>query len=72
LDDATLLAIHPKLSGEVREFLNVRGAIAARTSTNGTSPASVRNQLADLQKKIAANTDWASRERTRFSGMMGQ
>lgn len=72
LDDATLLAIHPKLSGEVREFLNVRGAIAARTSTNGTAPASVRKQLADLQKKIAANTDWASRERTRFSGMMGQ
>lgn len=72
LDDALLQAIHPQLSGEVREFLKVSGAIASRTTVNGTAPTSVRNQIAVLKTKILANSDWASCERARFSGMMSQ
>jgi argininosuccinate lyase len=32
LSDAQLLAIHPALTGEVKAFLNVKGAVASRTS----------------------------------------
>ena len=72
LSDQELLAIHPKLTAEVRETLNVDGAIAARTTSNGTAPASVRKQLSNLKEKIAANSAWVASERKRFSGMMDQ
>ena len=72
LSDQELLAIHPKLTAEVRETLNVYGAIAARTTSNGTAPASVRKQLSNLKEKIAANSAWVASERKRFSGMMDQ
>ena len=72
LSDQELLAIHPKLTAEVRETLNVNGAIAARTTSNGTAPASVRKQLSNLKEKIAANSAWVASERKRFSGMMDQ
>ena len=72
LSDQELLAIHPKLTAEVRETLNVYGAIAARTTSNGTAPASVRKQLSNLKEKIATNSAWVASERKRFSGMMDQ
>jgi argininosuccinate lyase len=72
LSDQELLAIHPKLTAEVRETLDVYGAIAARTTSNGTAPASVRKQLSNLKEKIAANSAWVASERKRFSGMMDQ
>ena len=72
LSDQELLAIHPKLTAEVRETLNVDGAIAARITSNGTAPASVRKQLSNLKEKIAANSAWVASERKRFSGMMDQ
>jgi len=72
LSDQELLAIHPQLTAEVRETLNVYGAIAARTTSNGTAPASVRKQLSNLKEKIAANSAWVASERKRFSGMMDQ
>jgi len=72
LSDQELLAIHPQLTAEVRETLNVYGAVAARTTSNGTAPASVRKQLSNLKEKIAANSAWVASERKRFSGMMDQ
>lgn len=72
LDDGALQAIHSSLTGDVRQFLSVQGAIAARTTSNGTAPLSVQKQLTELTKRIQANSDWTSRERARFSGMMSQ
>lgn len=72
LSDADLQQVHPKLIGEVRKALNADGAIAARTSENGTSPASVRSQIASLHSQMNLDSKWISHERERFSGMMSQ
>jgi argininosuccinate lyase len=72
LSDDEFLSIHPKLTADVRALLNVDGAIAARTSPNGTAPSSVRKQLETLNQTIAANSAWVASERRRFSGMMDQ
>lgn len=72
LSDEEFLSIHPKLTADVRALLNVDGAIAARTSPNGTAPSSVRKQLDTLNQTIAANSAWVASERRRFSGMMDQ
>jgi argininosuccinate lyase len=72
LTDSDLTSIHPQLTGEVRKFLDAVGAISSRTSINGTSPSSVRHQIAELHKQIKKDSDWIAGERNRFSGMMSQ
>lgn len=72
LADTDLSLIHPQLTGEVRKFLDAVGAISSRTSKNGTSPSSVRLQIAELHKQIKEDSDWIVDERNRFSGMMSQ
>jgi argininosuccinate lyase len=72
LTDSDLSSIHPQLTGEVRKFLDAVGAISSRTSINGTSPSSVRHQIAELHKQIKKDSDWIAGERNRFSGMMSQ
>jgi hypothetical protein len=56
----------------VRKFLDAVGAISSRTSINGTSPSSVRHQIAELHKQIKEDFNWIADERIRFSGMMSQ
>ena len=56
LTDAQYLEIHPQLDGGVRERLTVLGAINSRTSSGGTAPILVAQQikaaqLANLQTK---------------------
>ena len=70
LSDAQLLAIHPALTGEVKEFLNVKGAVASRTSSMGTSQKSVTAALAQLKKEISAVDEVIANQRKRLSGMI--
>jgi len=70
LTDSDLSSIHPQLTGDVRKYLNADGAIGSRTSSNGTSPTSVRQQISELNKQIKEDSNWIADERKRFSGMM--
>ena len=70
LSDAQLLAIHPALTGEVKAFLNVKGAVASRTSSMGTSQKSVAAALAQLKKEISAVDEVITNQRKRLSGMI--
>ena len=70
LSDAQLLSIHPSLTGEVKAFLNVNGAVASRTSSMGTSQKSVTAALAQLKKEISAVDEVIANQRKRLSGMI--
>jgi argininosuccinate lyase len=70
LSDAQLLAIHPALTGEVKAFLNVKGAVASRTSSMGTSQKSVTAALTQLKKEISAVDEVIANQRKRLSGMI--
>jgi argininosuccinate lyase len=70
LSDAQLLTIHPALTGEVKAFLNVKGAVASRTSSMGTSQKSVTAVLAQLKKEISAVDEVIANQRKRLSGMI--
>ena len=70
LTDSDLSSIHPQLTGDVRKYLNADGAIGSRTSSNGTSPTSVRQQISELNEQIKEDSNWIADERKRFSGMM--
>ena len=70
LSDAQLLVIHPALTGEVKAFLNVKGAVASRTSSMGTSQKSVTAALAQLKKEISAVDEVIANQRKRLSGMI--
>jgi argininosuccinate lyase len=72
LSDEEFLSIHPQLNPKVREVLSASGAIASRTTSNGTAPSSVTQQIANLSKEIESNQRWITNERQRFSGMMSQ
>jgi argininosuccinate lyase len=70
LNDAQLIGIHPALTGEVKAFLNVKGAVASRTSSMGTSQKSVTAALAQLKKEISAVDEVIANQRKRLSGMI--
>ena len=70
LSNAQLLSIHPALTGEVKAFLNVNGAVASRTSSMGTSQKSVTAALAQLKKEISAVDEVIANQRKRLSGMI--
>ena len=70
LSDAQLLSIHPALTGEVKAFLNVKGAVASRTSSMGTSQKSVAAALTQLKKEISAVDEVIANQRKRLSGMI--
>ena len=70
LSDAQLLAIHPALTGEVKEFLNVKGAVASRISSMGTSKKSVAAALIQLKKEILTVDEVIASQRKRLSGMI--
>ena len=72
LSDTDLLQVHPKLDGGVRKFLDTSGAVAARSSTNGTAPKSVRGQIKAMRASLKSDKSWISNEAKRFSGMMSQ
>ncbi len=53
LSDEQLAALSPELTPQVREVLTVEGSVAARAGRGGTSPERVREQLAELEARVA-------------------
>ena len=70
LRDTDLSNIHPELKADLRDLLTVPGAVASRTSSLGTSIASVGAQVSDLETATQEAKNWISNEVERFSGMM--
>jgi argininosuccinate lyase len=58
--DSELAAISPVLTPDVRTTLSVSGALAARSAPGGTAPARVREQLARVRVRLAADQAWAA------------
>jgi argininosuccinate lyase len=63
LTDEQFAAISPQLTPQVREVLNVPGALAARSGRGGTAPSAVAVQLAELKQDLAAQREWADAKR---------
>jgi hypothetical protein len=54
----------------VKAFLNVKGAVASRTSLMGTSQKSVTAALTQLKMEISAVDEVIANQRKRLSGMI--
>ena len=59
LTDADLVGVHPQLTPDVREILDVRVALNARCGAGGTAPSRVREQLVDLAEHARGAETWA-------------
>ena len=62
LTDDELAKVSPHLTPDVREVLNVPGALASRKAYGGTAPERVREQLAALRDAADAHAAWAAGE----------
>ncbi|SOD73783.1 argininosuccinate lyase [Jatrophihabitans sp. GAS493] len=60
LTDEQLVEVSPHLTPAVRSVLSVEGALQARSSVGGTSPARVLEQIENLRRDISAQQTWAS------------
>ncbi|HZB32177.1 MAG TPA: argininosuccinate lyase [Streptosporangiaceae bacterium] len=60
LSDEELATVSPHLSPDVREVLDVPGALASRSGFGGTAPDRVREQLATLRTAVNKHASWAS------------
>jgi argininosuccinate lyase len=70
LTDEEFATIHPELDGGVREVLTVHGALNSRTTSGGTAPALVAQQIKEaLQVNIKTQQEIASKHKA-FSEMM--
>jgi len=63
VSDATLAGISPALGPDVRDVLDVRGALAARSTPGGTSPRRVVEQLEVARERLDEGRAWAARGR---------
>ena len=59
VSDDELAHVSPHLTPDVREVLDVRGAIAARKGHGGTAPERVAEQLTILRAEVQAHRAWA-------------
>ena len=62
LTDEDLRLLSPHLTPEVRSVLDVRGALAARSTYGGTAPARVREQLARLREVVDGHARWTGQD----------
>jgi argininosuccinate lyase len=70
LTDEEFATIHPELDGGVREVLTVHGALNSRTTSGGTAPALVAQQIKEaLQVNTKTQQEIASKHKA-FSEMM--
>jgi argininosuccinate lyase len=70
LTDTEFLSVHPKLDGGVREVLTVHGALSSRTTSGGTAPVLVAQQIKDaLSDNEKTTREFASKHKA-FSEMM--
>jgi argininosuccinate lyase len=60
LSDEELAQVSPHLTPDVREVLDVPGALASRSGFGGTAPGQVREQLAALRTAVNGHASWAS------------
>jgi argininosuccinate lyase len=60
LTDDELAKVSPHLTPDVRDVLNVPGALAARKAPGGTAPDRVRDQLVALGETVDAQAAWAA------------
>jgi argininosuccinate lyase len=60
LSDEELATVSPHLTPDVREVLDVPGALASRNGFGGTAPDQVREQLATLRTTVNGHASWAS------------
>ena len=49
LTDEELRQVHPELTGDVRDVLNIDGSVASRAARGGTAPVQVAKQLAGVR-----------------------
>ncbi|HXA62057.1 MAG TPA: argininosuccinate lyase [Streptosporangiaceae bacterium] len=60
LTDEELAKVSPHLTPDVREVLNVPGALASRKAYGGTAPDRVQEQLTDLRAAVDTQATWAA------------
>ncbi|WP_021596133.1 argininosuccinate lyase [Actinomadura welshii] len=60
LTDEELGKVSPHLTPDVREVLNVQGALASRQAYGGTAPDRVREQIGALRALVNEHAAWAS------------
>jgi argininosuccinate lyase len=60
LSDEELAMVSPHLTPDVREVLDVPGALASRGGHGGTAPDQVREQLVALRTLVNGHASWAS------------
>jgi argininosuccinate lyase len=60
LTDEELVKVSPHLTPDVREVLNVPGAIASRKAYGGTAPERVQEQIDTLRTLANDHADWAA------------
>lgn len=72
LSDSEFIAVHPKLSADIRKSLTVEGAIASRTTIGATGGAALAMQLEDARTATKAAQSKISTQVAAFSEMMCQ
>lgn len=72
IPETELSNLHPQLSKDLFQILNVKAAVTSRTSAMGTSPKSVEAAIKELDKQMQACSKEISRIRISFSGMISQ
>ena len=70
LTDDELASVHPQLDGGVREFLTVHGALNSRTTSGGTAPTLVAQQIKDALTANGKTSQEIASKRKAFSEMM--
>jgi argininosuccinate lyase len=70
LTDSEFTSVHPQLDGGVREVLTVHGALNSRTTSGGTAPDLVAQQIKDaLTANTTTQKEIANKQKA-FSEMM--
>ena len=70
LTDAEFVSVHPELDGGVRDVLTVHGALNSRTTSGGTAPALVAQQIKDALKANEITSKEIANKHKAFSEMM--
>jgi argininosuccinate lyase len=70
LTDAEFVSAHPELDGGVRDLLSVDGALSSRTTSGGTAPLLVAQQIKDAVTANTATRMEIANKQQAFSEMM--
>jgi argininosuccinate lyase len=70
LTDAEFVSAHPELDGGVRDLLSVDGALSSRTTSGGTAPLLVAQQIKDAVTANTATRKEIANKQQAFSEMM--